>query len=271
MGLISKLFKKKEVSSKQEPIFHNNNVIMGFVLLKTPDIEEEKLTEAIESTFGDMITLEISREKLLSVIVHKENITFICTLMPFAVPDQEVENQLPFNTLTSEGEMALAGHQAFLVIAGKDIEISRKREACLFFNRLCGAVMRMEPAAGMYMGGAGLLIEKETYLKHVGIIESSVSENQEYFPAPLWIRILLYMDQERKMARTSGLTDFGYPDICIYNTHQEPEILYQQLYLIAIEEITGKGFYGNGDQILISNGTEAVCKLNGEMLYIIGT
>ncbi|WP_373266049.1 hypothetical protein [Hungatella hathewayi] len=271
MGLIRKLFKKKEVSSRQEPELHSNHVIMGFVLLKTPEIEEGKLTEAIKSTFGDLISLEISREKLFSVIVHREDLSFICTLMPFAVPDQEVESQVPYNSLTPEGEKALTGHQAFLVVAGKDIDIRRKRESCLFFNRLCGVFMRMEEAAGMYMGGAGLLIEKEIYLKHVEIIESPVSENQEYFPAPLWIRVLLYMDQERKMARTSGLTDFGHPDVCIYNTHQEPEILYQQLYLMAMEEITGKSIYRSGDQIWTSDGTEAVCKLNDGVLYIIGT
>lgn len=56
--------------------------------------------------------------------------------------------------------------------------------------------------------GAGLLIEKEKYLKHVGIIESAVSENQEYFPAPPWIRVLLCMEERHKMART-GLTECG--------------------------------------------------------------
>lgn len=271
MALLRKLFKKKKDSSRQEPAFQNNNVIMGFVLFTTSEIEERKLTEAIKGTFGDLINLEISRDKLLSVIVHREDTAFICTLMPFAVPDQEVEGQVPYNSLTPEGEKALTGHQAFLVVAGKDIDISRKREECLFFNRLCGVFMRMEEAAGMYMGGAGLLIEKEIYLKHVGIIESPVSENQEYFPAPLWIRVLLYMDKDRKMARTSGLTDFGYPDVCIYNTHQEPEILYQQLYMMAIEEITGKSIYRNGEQIWIRDGMEAVCKLNDGVLYIIGT
>lgn len=74
MGLIKKLFKKKEVSSGQEQELHSNNVIMGFVLLKTPEIEEGKLTEAIKGTFGDLINLEISREKLLSTIMMKNMI-----------------------------------------------------------------------------------------------------------------------------------------------------------------------------------------------------
>ena len=60
MALLRKLFKKKEDSSRQEPGFQNNNVIMGFVLLKTPEIEEKKLTEAIKGTFGNLINLEIS-------------------------------------------------------------------------------------------------------------------------------------------------------------------------------------------------------------------
>lgn len=51
-----------------------------------------KLREAIKGTAGGLISLEVSREKLFSVIVHREALSFICTLMPFAVPDQEVES-----------------------------------------------------------------------------------------------------------------------------------------------------------------------------------
>lgn len=56
------------------------------------------------------------------------------------------------------------------------------------------------------------------------------------------------------MARTDGLADFGYPAVCVFNTHQEPEALYQQLYLMAIEEITGRGVYRSGDLIPIFVG-----------------
>ena len=131
--------------------------------------------------------------------------------------------------------------------------------------------MRREQAAGMYMGGAGLLLEKETYLRHVEIIKSPVGEDRNYFPAPLWIRVLLYLDDGKKMARTDGLADFGYPEVCVFNTHQEPEALYQQLYLMAIEEITGRGVYRSGDLIRIDEETEAVCKLADGVLHIIGT
>lgn len=143
--------------------------------------------------------IEVSRDNLFSVIVSREEAQFICTLMPFAVPHHEVEKLFPFHSLSPEAELEMGRHQAFLIVAGNGFELEKKREACLAFNRLCGAVMRLEPAVGMYMGGAGLLLEKETYLRHVEIIKSPVGEDRDYFSAPLWIRVLLYLDDGKKI------------------------------------------------------------------------
>ena len=43
------------------------------------------------------------------------------------------------------------------------------------------------------------------------------------------------------------------------------------MYLMAIEEITGRGVYRSGDLIRIDEETEAVCKLADGVLHIIGT
>ncbi|MBC5710451.1 hypothetical protein [Hungatella hominis] len=42
--------------------------------------------------------IEVSRDKLFSVIVSREEAQFICTLVPFAAPDHEVEKQFPFHS-----------------------------------------------------------------------------------------------------------------------------------------------------------------------------
>lgn len=282
MGLLNKLFGRKNSASQEEqptqsedapqnqqPL-ENSKSLLAFALLQSADLDADALAERIRAEFGNA-EVDISRDKLLSLIVHTDGAQFICTLMPFPVPDQEVETLFPYNTLSKEGEEKLASHQASLVIAGNGFSISGKREACFLFNRLCGAVMGLSQAVGVYMGGAGLLLEKEVYLKHVDIIKSEVGQDPDYFPAPLWIRVLLYMDGTKKMARTNGLNEFGFPDVCIYNTHQEPGILYQQLYMMAIEEITGRGIYENGDLIRVNENTEAVCKLSDGVLHIIGT
>lgn len=282
MGLLNKLFGRKDNTSQaelsaqnqnapqdQQPL-ENSRTLLAFALLQSADLNEEALADHIRGEFGNA-EVELSRDKLLSLIVHTGGAQFICTLMPFPMPDQEVENLFPYNSLSKEGEEKLASHQAYFVIAGNGFSISGKREACLSFNRLCGAVMGLEQAVGVYMGGAGLLLEKEVYLKHVNIIKSETGKDPDYFPAPLWTRVLLYMEGKKKMARTNGLNEFGFPDVCIYDTHQEPGILYQQLYMLAIEEITGRGIYENGDLIRVSENTEAVCKLSDGVLYIIGT
>ena len=165
MGLFNKLFKKNEAAqipapvsaqtpastatSAQESLCPNKDTIMGFALLHTAEISEEELTGAIKEEFGPETATEVSRDNLFSVIVSREEAQFICTLMPFAVPDHEVEKLFPFHSLSPEAELEMGRHQAFLIIAGNGFELEKKREACLAFNRLCGAVMRLEQAVAM--------------------------------------------------------------------------------------------------------------------------
>ena len=132
---------------------------MGFALLHTAELSEDELTGAIKEEFGPETELEVSRDKLFSVIVSREEAQFICTLMPFAVPDHEVEKLFPFHSLSPEAELEMGRHQAFLIIAGNGFELEKKREACLAFNRLCGAVMRLEHGRGRAASGKGNLSE----------------------------------------------------------------------------------------------------------------
>ena len=71
---------------------------MGFALLHTAELSEDELTGAIKEEFGPDTVIEVSRDKLFSVIVSREEAQFICTLVPFAAPDHEVEKQFPFHS-----------------------------------------------------------------------------------------------------------------------------------------------------------------------------
>ena len=143
MGLFNKLFKKNEAAqtpasapapvsaqtpasaptSAQESLCPNKDTIMGFALLHTAELSEDELTGAIKEEFGPETELEVSRDKLFSVIVSREEAQFICTLMPFAVPDHEVEKLFPFHSLSPEAELEMGRHQAFLIIAGNGFEL----------------------------------------------------------------------------------------------------------------------------------------------------
>lgn len=277
MGFLNKLFGKRkedmrsEENQQPEGDMANQDSILGFALLREAGFDMNGLAERIKAEFGPDTETEFSGGNLSSLAIQADGIQFMCTLMPFPVPDKEVDNLIPYNMLPADSADVFKEHQAFLVTACRGFDMGQKCEVCLRYNRLCGAVMETEQAAGMYMGGAGLLISREAYLKHVEIIRSPIGQDKAYFPAPLWIRVFLYMDGEKKMARTDGLKNFGFPDVCFYHTHQDPGFLYQQLNMIAIEEITGRGVYRNGDIIHMDGKMEAICKLSGDVLNIIGT
>ena len=86
MGLFNNQFKKNEAAqtpasaptSAQESLCPNKDTIMGFALLHTAELSEDELTGAIKEEFGPETELEVSRDKLFSVIVSREEAQFIC-------------------------------------------------------------------------------------------------------------------------------------------------------------------------------------------------
>lgn len=267
MGLFDKFMKKEEQEGDGLRPVSN---VMGFALFGKVVSDGKEIAKSIKAEFGDEVRISIKKDRLINVEVHLGKQEFLCVCMPFPVPDHEISEMLAYNMISPETSREMANHSSFLVIQG-DISMSKsKRAAYLQFNRICGAVLAMEQAVGIYMGGAGLLIDKKTYFRHMDILNSPHGQKDSYFPSPLWIRVSFHMDGNEKLACTCGLRDFGFPEVCFYNTGQEDAALYHQLHMLAIEEITGRGIYKNMDLIKINDKLEAVCKLQDDVLYVIG-
>lgn len=50
---------------------------------------------------------------------------------------------------------------------------------------LCGSILNVEGAVGVYYSAANLLLGKQIYREHIAIAEQQ-DGNQDYFPVMLW-------------------------------------------------------------------------------------
>lgn len=55
-------------------------------------------------------------------------------------------------------------------------------------TKLCGSLLHIEGAAGVYYSNARLLLGKKMYLNYVAITEQE-EKNPAYFPVMLWILV----------------------------------------------------------------------------------
>ncbi|MBD5136554.1 MAG: hypothetical protein HDT39_11435 [Lachnospiraceae bacterium] len=280
MGLFSKL-KNKKVHNKShftsEPISAPVTNTGATVLFNKPTIDVKEFETAITKKFGakSIIKIDNSHPSVTHLTLHIDNIDVICSYMPFALPQEEwdIQELLSINHYISKDEQkSFVEHKSFCLITeiggGKTLE--GKRSVCIALTKLCGVLLMMESAAGVYVSAANLLIGKKMYLNHVSITEQQTG-NAEYFPTILWILVYpAYTDDGASTIETYGLEQFGFLELVFYNPKEEWSQSYEKLYIMSTLQITGKEIYKNMDTISFSNDDISIFKQNGKKLNVIG-
>ena len=241
------------------------------------DVEKEEIANVIGEKFGaeSVLSVDSSHPSATHFMLRIDNMDVMCSYMPFPYPKAEcaIPTLCHFNPYISEEEQqALAAHQSFCVLAeiGGGKTLAGKRSVCLALTKLCGSLLPIRGAAGIYYGAAHLLLGKSMYLKHAAI--SAQAENDPaYFPAMLWI--LVYptrADDGASAIETCGLSQFGFLELQFYEPTEERACSYEKLYILSTLQITGREFYRNMDTISFSRDTFSIFKQDGEKLSVIG-
>ena len=151
--------------------------------------------------------------------------------------------------------------------------MEEKRRVCWTFSMFCAALLEQEGAVGVHIvNRGGLLVSRRHYQQQREMMEDKTAANEEgYFPVPLWVWVYGSYEGETPIIRTTGLKDFGLPELGFYNPvrYSTGELL-DFLYSMSSLQITGRQLYRNTSLIPLDEKTEVVCKQDGEVLFFIG-
>lgn len=281
MKLLDKFRKKdnslEEVCVNSEVISKPNADTMVVILFDKTNIDTKVLETAMIKKFGEEVLVQVDDNQ--SLITHWrlqiQGIEFICSYMSFPFPKEEanISDLLNFNYNISEDEkIAFINQKSFCIITqlgdGKTLE--KKQKICLLISKLCGSLLEVDGAIGIYYSLASLLIGKTVYLKNVEIIEEQ-NEKTEYFPAILWVLVFCsYTEDGSLTVETFGLEQFGFLELVFYKPTQELGQAYEKLYIMSILQITGKELYKHMDTISFAENEFSIFKQSGKKLVVIG-
>lgn len=271
MGLFDRFGKKKTEETKKAAVQKDGQpMAMGFALLKDTYFDAEKLFHMLQREFQGEGSVEVKPDRLLTMVAHIGDTTLRCTHMPRPVPDGEIQRRIGQNMLHEKTAKALETHKSFLIISTANQDMERRMQECVLFNRFCAMAMKLDNAAGMYMGGSKLLVAPELYVKQVELMKLGAEEETPYFPTELWIRIGYAINQGKKQAFTDGMNDFGFYDFRVYHTNKDPKTLYQWLHWMSMQELLGEAVYQDGDTVDFGGGKVGTIRQREDVLQIVG-
>lgn len=281
MGFFEKLRRKKQASeqSSAAPACLSapapNTAVMLF--FDKPCVEIEELQTVISKAYGaDAISqVDSSRPSVTHLMLRIDGIEAVCSYMPFPLPKEEgdLSALLSYNHFLSEEEqLAVVNHKSFCVIAeiGGGKTLAGKRGVCLMLTKLCGCLLQVDGAAGVYVPHAHLLLGKTMYLHYAEMTEQEAGEPDD-FPSMLWV--LVYQTRAEDGAstvETCGLEQFGFMELVFYEPKEEWAESFEKLYIMSTLQITEKEVYKNMDTISFTQGALSIFKQSGKKLTVIG-
>ena len=240
----------------------------------------DAIADSLKSAFGDQAVSEIDYDhpRVPAFMVTINGYEFWCSYLPMPVPadtaDISTSAQYSF-LLTDEEKQAFVNHQSFFMLAqkGGGISLDKKREVSWTFSLFCAALLEQEGAVGVHIiNRGGLLVSKRHYLQQRELMEDKTPDNDEsYFPTPLWVWVYGTYQDETPVIQTTGLKDFGLPELGFYNPKQyNTAELLDFLYAMSSLQITGRQLYRNATLIPLDEKTEVICKQSGDILFFFG-
>ena len=240
----------------------------------------EPVAARLNSVFGSGTVGDVDHDhpKVSSFIAAIDGLEFWCSYLPMPIPSDTADipaaAQYSF-LLSDEEKQAFTEHKSFFMLAqkGGGTSLEAKRRVCWTFSMLCAALLEQEGAVGVHIvNRGGLLVSKCHYLQQQEMMKEKKPDNDEaYFPVPLWVWVYATYKGEMPVIQTTGLKDFGLPELGFYNPEQlNTGQALDYLYSMSSLQITGRQFYRNASLIPLDEKLEVVCKQDGDILYFIG-
>ncbi len=274
MGLFDKLKRNQKTPQSAIEPQPNTGVIL---LFDRPDIEHKEFEIAIAQNYGEHTILQIDTNSpsCIHLMLHIDGMDVVCSYMPFALPPEEADFPTLFGMnycISDEERKALAEQKSFCILTelGGGSTLAGKRAVCIMLTKLCGCLLRMEGALGVYYNAANLLIGRTVYQKYAAVAEQEGADS-DGFPTILWILVYqTHSEDGTHTIETCGLEQFGFLELVFYKPTEEWSQSFEKLYMMSTLQITEKELYKNRDTICFTKDNLSIFKANGKKLAVIG-
>lgn len=204
---------------------HEGGNFLGFVLLSTPEFDEEAFRAALKEDWDIEYPEEADDEEHEGTIVfHVNEMMVTVGLIETKVPDGEAEYWANSNFMTREKSIAAAQkHQAHLIVTvlGGD----KPLQAGELYVKVAASCLKASNALGIYECGTVWLPED--------FIRSAMFIKEGEIPLPVLVFIGLYQDEKGVSSWTNGLRAFGKEELEVIASSQSSMEVYDMMMNIS--------------------------------------
>lgn len=212
------------------------NGIAGFALYKTETFDWEAFTRQLKDDWGIVPNKERDKNAL---VFEMDNMTVALSFMEKPIPNGDAEKAAAYNVLWVDGPKAVKEHKTYMMLAVIN-KIEPLAQATLFAKIAC-SLMKQDGAIGVYKDPT--VYEKQFYIDFADTIK------QGECPMPILIYAGIYRSQGGFSAFTSGLRFFGFEEMEIIDSKQEPDTILSFLLSVSEYVITQKAELKDGETI----------------------
>jgi len=214
MGILNRLFGKRESHSEKEEKISSN---LAFVLLTEAQLPD---AEAIARAFRDFAapmenlqsetddTGKTESDQSISLKLNTGEKSFV-VLMPVAVPNGEADQGAQFSLSSFRNQWELPPHRAHLVVTFNATAESPPIVQLSRFTSLVAAVTKVSPAVGVYWGSAGATHDSEFFV-------SVASEQDVISRMMLWSGVSIAREEDGRLSLLSlGMEQLNLPNLLL--------------------------------------------------------
>ena len=227
----------EEKKSAENSGSKEGNVLGGFVLYKSA--ENMDWDKFLENLRNDWNIVPEDPVKDNSIVFKVDDMVVACTLMPVPIPNGEAESAAKYNILWKDGYKEVAEHKAHVMLAVMN-KFDPLAQAMLFAKVAC-SLLKLEGSIGIYKDPT--VYESRFYIRFAETIKDGEC------PMPILIYVGMYLTKQGLCAFTSGMRYFGWEEIEIINSQQQPDDVIGFLLSIAEYVVSEKVELKDGETI----------------------
>ena len=210
-----------------------SDAIIAMVILKDPDsVSVARMEEFYREHWPDEDQIEVLPpfsipEGMLSPFMVGERIGFVI-LGQEPVPDDDLQMLCEEAWYWPEAEEQLRQQKGCALIGIEKSSAADRLEQVMKLTRLTAALAMTSDALGVFWINGPLVHEPQTFFR----CAERMSEDD--LPVELWIGFHPELEDDNTISIfTRGLASFDLPEVEVYDSHRDPQFIYERLFDIA--------------------------------------
>lgn len=160
--------------------------------------------------------------------------------IPMPIPEGDLQGPIALAWHWPDAAASVAAHTSHVIVFASSTTLDRL-DLRLLHTRILAAILASADAVGVYVGGALLIRSADDFRN------DTLAATREQPPIPSWIGLNAVREETSLSAYTTGLSDFGIPEVEIRRSALPASDLFGIMADVASYQLSSQRILNDGD------------------------